>query len=484
MGSFKNKVNIFITDTELGVFQMDMSKKQIKKQKTIIFESGIIENGYIRNAESLLKMLKEVFKKLDIKPKHINIVIHGQNVLLREATINKADLTKNDVKYYLETHVDEEINFAFEKPNISYHIKSQTDEKIIAVVAITDENLLHDYVDVFERLGAIETSFDLSALVLHRFYVAKTNNKHKNSIIVLLYEQMISIYVLEAGVPVFAVIEDYTGDFEQFYPFIDNYIDRIENYYKHNIRNGRTIVSEVVVFNFARNIEEKRLEDELSGEIGSLNKVVFNMGEQDIYLRDIPKMSQMAFAANLEIDDADEVLFDIKIKRSNKINKIANYLGILAFAIFVFTALIFIPFAMSKEEIELNIYDNLVLQNHLEELRNDVMYAQDYTQIQIDYNTAYSFLREQNTSHAQKILDLLSKVSESLEVMSITINSETNEIAMILSANSSAELLEYLVLIYEYYGVFENQDTSRWMLQKPSREFLSELVMEVTIIYA
>jgi len=83
------------------------------------------------------------------------------------------------------------------------------------------------------------------------------------------------------------------------------------------------------------------------------------------------------------------------------------------------------------------------------------------------------------------ITDLLSKVNGTLELSNYQISNDEQRIVLIISALSETELNEYLIQIYETYGIISGSpDPARWMTSAPIRRSLSTLTMEVTVYYA
>lgn len=482
---FKHKVpiNIFITDESVGIYQQGKTKHNQKNYASFTLGKKVVENGYILEPELFLKALKNLFKQEKITPKRIKMVIHGQNILVREVVISKEDLGKEELSSYLKQHIREMISFPFDNPNVAHHIKAETEDKITAVVVITDDDLLNDYYDVFDKLGVRRVGFDLSALALYRLYVSRTNNKPKNAMLVLLYEQMVAIYILEQGVPVFIVTEEYEGSFEKRFTVVEEYVERIRNYYRFNIRKGKMDISTTLVFNLAETITRDVIAEKLEPRIDQASTVIFNLGEQISMLRDVPKICQMAYATSV-VDDEELKVFDIKIERIRKRDLVASNLLVLAFLIFSFSAIVFIPYVTLANQIHDQRSINNILQNQVTELIEKRAITQEYTQEQIDYSNAYIFLSQQDKGYEQKIRDVLSHVNGSLDILNYTISNENNVMTLIITADSKAELFEFVIGFYEDFGTHVGLTESRWVTERPKHSFLSELVMEVVISYA
>ncbi|MFH1693742.1 MAG: hypothetical protein ABH890_05610 [Bacillota bacterium] len=480
----KGEANIFITDESIGIYQHSISKNNLSVNKIVELEKHIIENGYIVEPETLLLKLKTLFKQNDIKPKSINMVIHDQNLLIRELVIKKENLLKKSILNYLHDQTGKSIHFPFDEANISYYTKTEDELTVTVVVAITDENLLQDYHDIFDRLGVKSVSFNIAPSVLYRLYETETQNHFDQAMIVSVFNNMITIHVLENGVPVFGMIEDYEDTTTQYVDMIENYIERVSNYYRYNIKKGEISISNILVFNFSNHMTNKHLKSKLKPELENLNLVVYESKKTGIANDELTENCIMAYAAGVVQSKNQEKPFNLSVERIKRINQYANYLMVLSFAIFSAVALIYIPFLTLSEDINIQTNINNILQNQLDALQADTPEIPTYSDLQRDYSNSYDYLFDQVDRTSGYFEDLLSHLDGSLEVISYSFDANDNEINILISATSEAELYEYLIVIYEAYGLNGEADSTHWMTAQPQRRFISSLLMEVTIQYA
>jgi len=480
----KGEANLFITDESIGIYQLPINKKEQPKKVLIELENQIIENGYIVDPEILLLKLKLLFKQNNLKPRSINLTIQDQNLLIREFVIQKEELQKKSVLTYIHEQEGKRIHFPFDEANITFYTKSEDETTVTVVVIIADENLLHDYHDIFDRLGIKYVSFNIAPRVLYRLYEEETNKKIEQLIIVSLYNQMVTINVLENGIPVFGMIEESEDAVVNYFELVENYIERVANYYKFNIKKGSVHVSDIVIFNFNKQLTNADIKKKVKPQIENVNLDVYessNITSNDDFT-DVECI--MAYASSIRKDNNQKHLFNFNLERTRKINLYGNLLLVIAFAVFSGIALIYIPYITSNEDINVQENINNILQNQLETLIEDTPIVPETSQIEKDYSDSYDFLIEQVDQPASYLGNLLDEINGSLEVQRYSVDAEENKIILLVSATSEVELYEYLIQIYEAYGVTSTVDDTRWMAMQPSRRFISSLLMEVTIYYA
>ncbi|MCF7930641.1 MAG: hypothetical protein K9L02_03915 [Acholeplasmataceae bacterium] len=480
----QGEVNIFITDESIGIYQSPIKKTQSSKNAIIELEDHIVENGYIIDPNALLLKIKTLFKSNNIKPKSINMTIHDQNLLIREFVIHKEDLQKKSILSFIHDQEGKTIHYPFEEANITYYIKSEDESKINVVVIISDENLLHDYHDIFDALGINRVSFNIVPRVLYRLYENESPKKLDQLMVVSVFNNMITVNILEQGIPVFGMIEEVEGNSKQYYDMVENYIERVANYYKFNIRKGAFHVSDIVLFNFNKMLSNEELKHKIKPEIENLSLDVYQLKQTLSGDENVEQMCTMAYASSIKKEENQAHIFNFNLDRIKKINRYANYLLVLAFTIFTAVALIYIPYISANEDINVQTNINNILQNQLDILKEDTPNIPDVSLLERDYSNAYDFLIGQIDHPSNHIEDLMDELSGSLAVSRFSINTENNEIVILITATSEGELYEYLLNIYEAYGVTDGLDQTRWMAEQPSRRFISSLLMEVTVYYA
>ncbi len=480
----KGEVNIFITDEFIGIYQQSINKKVASKNVVIELEKQIVENGYIVDPEALFLKLKTSFKQNNIKPKSINMIIHDQNLLIREFIINKEDLQRKSIPNFIDGQKGKSIHFPFDEANITYFTKSEDEQTITAVVVITDQKLLHDYHDVFDRLGIRFCSFNITSRVLYRLYNSEKNLDFDQTMFVTLFNNMITINVLEKGIPVFGMIEEFDGTANQYYTMVENYIERVANYYKYNIKKGAVELSDIVLFNFTTQLTDQHLKEKIKPEIEKVNLTIYESEIESNLIGDESGFGILAYAGSIVKESNQKQIFNFTLDRVNKLNRVANYLMVVSFAIFSGVALIYIPFLTFKDDINNQINVNNILEHQLEVLIEDTPDTEPVDVVQSQYSDAYEFLIDKAINPSVYFTNLLSKLNGSLAVERYTLNSVDQEITVRVSATSEAELSEYLIIIYESYGVTTEADDLRWMVSRPVGYVISSLLMEVTITYA
>lgn len=319
----KLELNISITDDVISFVEKEPGIKEVESYGEIKLPRNVVKNGYIKDPEVVLEKLKTIMKSFKIKAKQLKWVINSQNVILREIEVDKAELESVSVQEYVKDQIGKTIHFPFKDPVFSYYIKEATDDTIIITLYVFDENLVQDYLDVFERIGMKKVKYDVTELSLYKLFYEKDEGRSADDdelitmdapfmddedqellsglMFVMVHETNISISIFDREYPVMSIIEDVENP-EQIFDTVEQYIGRISNYYRYNRNQGRQTINHVVIFNLTSEISEERIQSEMQDRLAGSQYEIFDLGNKSqYYKRLLPGGCYVALAASLEV---------------------------------------------------------------------------------------------------------------------------------------------------------------------------------------
>lgn len=487
MSRNKKPLSIFITDNGIAIFGGSVNKNQEK----IVYGQqslpvGVIENGYIKEPEILLENLKAMWKTYSIKPKFIRFVIQDQNVLVREFQIEKKALEKDTIKEYFHKQIDDKFHVPFEKPNISYQIKSETETVITALLYISDDNLLQDYQDVMERLGVKDVIFDLAITALLEIADEDYDLNHENAMIITLYDKQISIQIVENNQLIFGIIEECEDNRSHYAEKIETYCERVANYYKYNMRKGKKEITKSIFFNLNDFIKSIEIKNNLIPLLNNLNAKLFSMDSFDEIFSDLPKGSLVAYASNqiLLNREKGKKIVDFKLNRINKLKQYGYYIAIIALAIFSAISIIYIPFNQNREAIIEQEYINEALTSGLDLLESNE--DEPLQNINQSYLSTYELVDNyQNNLPLSEFSDIETLLPSNIEIVDIQFIVQEQQIIIVISGENTIDCLNYILLLYEEFGISsDNPDDNQWIVNQPRHNIISAATVEVIIDYA
>ena len=311
------EINISINDEGIGFVEKEPGMTEVGNYSEVRLPKGVVKNGYIKEPEILLNKLKTIFKNFKIKSKYVRWIISEQNAILRDITINKDDIQGKSVEEYIKGQIGKTIHFPFKKPIFHHFVKEDDEEKLRIILYILDENMLHDYLDVFDRLKIRNVTYEMPALALFRLLYQDDEEKSEDGIpvkrscdideeklidwlmVFQMFDSMFSLTVFEKEYPVFALMDD-MDDTSKLYETTEQYISRIANYYKFNLTGGKKQINKIVIFNLTSNKTNEDVQTELDVRLKGMNYEIFEMEKKsEYYSKILPTSCYVALGSSL-----------------------------------------------------------------------------------------------------------------------------------------------------------------------------------------
>jgi hypothetical protein len=485
MRMFKKRsdIAIFFTDERVGFFQRHAFLEQAAYQ-SIPLEKGSIENGYIKEPERVLETLQKLFETYNIQPRTITLLIHDQNLLIRDVKIKRDDLGKKTIEQYMNEQMGKTLHFPYPEPVVTHFVREENEELIRVIALITDGHLLHAYHDLFDHLNAKEVKYEISAIPFFNVYQNKVSQLDDIVMFVNLYQGMFSIQILEKGFPIFNLIEENDGAVEEYALMIENYVERIANYYRFNLRKGKQTISKVLVFNMNDDVEDQDLSKVLIKKLSSYKAQLCDFHVEETFQKALPKTCKLPYAIFLGESYRLQHNIDFKLQRVPKNRILGHKLMVVSFAIVALMLLVYIPYYAMTEEIKLQQNRNNALQMQLDMLIQETPANPIIPTDQLNYNTAYQYIQGQISVFTPMVSQLMLTQNADVTITSYQVNPGSKRIILVLQGTNQDVLYEYLLEIYERHGVVGEATLERFMVSQPTFRITTPQTMEVTIIYA
>lgn len=278
--------------------------------------------------------------------------------------------------------------------------------------------------------------------------------------------------------------EEYTGQIQGYYDIVSNYIERIANYYRYNMRKNTASIKDVILYDFAESVDKNDLKRDLIDHLSQFKMEIFSAVEQNPVLKDMPKLSLIAFASGISEELAHDDKVEFKIERRSKKVLYANYVFVLTFAVITALLVFYVPYLDMEQQIIVQQNKNNALQNQLEGLLREAPESKEWSDIEIEYSEAYDAINQTRVSPSSYYDDLLVYITSDIILDEFRYNTEEKTITLIVRSDLEVNLFEYALIIYEAYGTLGDPTVERWMVSKPETKIIFEFVMEVTITHA
>lgn len=241
-------------------------------------EDGAIQKGYIKDPKSIQAILKEIKKENQITNNPVRIILREANIFFKKITIDKSLVKAKDIQSYIHSQLGNTIHFPFESSVFDYQIINELPDVYEVLVSISDENLIHDYIDMFESIHSYKIEFDNAFLATYRLYhhyhdVQASDKSSQDEYApdlegemnVSVYHNVLTIAIFDGFVPVFTMIEVIEDN--AFDEVVIEYIERVANYYKYNIHKGEKQIAHIEIFNYHSCLGKTNFMNQLKKEV-------------------------------------------------------------------------------------------------------------------------------------------------------------------------------------------------------------------------
>jgi len=484
MAKIKPETTLFFTDQSIGFFHRQPKEPVPELHGQVTLDKGIIEKGYIGDPFRLLDKLRGLFKKNRIHPQTVRFVINSQNSMTRVLDIPKKDVSQRDIAGYLDSHLGKTLHFPFSQAKLSYQLIEETPEHFRVLLVAADGKLLDDYLDVFERLNVKSVLFDIPSIAMYNLLITQNEENYGNLMLIAVYQSYFTLKIFEKDVPIFNLIEEFEGnDPDSYFDQVENFVERIANYYRYNLHKGDQSIDNVMFVNFGEPTEDQRFEKAFGSNAGPLPHRVFHFVAGGEAETSWPRSVLMAYAASVEKKPVLKAIssIDFRLSRPQKIGKFLVYLMALAVALFSGISLIAIPLTTSNEAITIQQYENDTLQALLDRLNEDLSALPFFSTKEKNYSLAYDFLEAREVSLTPYLEALFAELNADVALANYEVDCAERIIVLTVEVTSTQALNEFILALYEAHGVVDGEtDSERWISGMPETTVLPSDLIEVT----
>lgn len=232
-----------------------------------VLPEGIIRDGKIIDKELLTLILEECVEDWKIKGQNVRFLVPDQYVVIRKIHIPK-DIPDDEVRGYLYLELEASIHLPFEEPVLDASVLGVDGNKKEVLLFAAPEDIVLDYSDVLEEVKLKPVAADISPLSIFRLYAKLDLANPKDHLMVIQYDlELVTVSLFHDCMPEFMRYltmdlhssswkrdaegkyvwtgepDDLIGQMEDIY----TEIDRIMNFYRFSIQQGKAEVTRILL---------------------------------------------------------------------------------------------------------------------------------------------------------------------------------------------------------------------------------------------
>lgn len=201
-----NLVGLDIGSRTIKVAEIADTQKRpvLKKIGFIDIAPGVIEDGAIKDPESVADSIRKLFKNVGIKNENVAISIGGYSVIVKK--INVQTMSEERLHETIHFEVEQYIPFNISDVNIDFQIlgtnEANSNQMHVLLVAAKKE-MINDYINLIQIAGLNPCIIDIDAFALQNVFEANYEVGAENVALIDIGASKTSLNILKGGSSVF-----------------------------------------------------------------------------------------------------------------------------------------------------------------------------------------------------------------------------------------------------------------------------------------
>ncbi|MDR7001480.1 pilus assembly protein PilM [Neobacillus niacini] len=269
----KNKtINITIKDHAIRFVELKQTQPlMIQRMGERYLPAGLIKEGKITDFETLSTILEQCVTDWKIAKRNVRFLVPDSFVVIRKVPLPK-EIKEDEIKGYLYMEMGTSIHLPFEDPVFDYILLDKNEQETNQILLFAaPEEVVREYMDLFDEVKLKPIVADLSSLALNRFlFYFDSDHPSKNHLLIQLDLQTVNVSIFEQNVPVFnrhLTIEttsdkwnhilkgdfyslSFSGETQEILGPIEDVFSEIEkviNFYQYSLNQGKQQVERIIL---------------------------------------------------------------------------------------------------------------------------------------------------------------------------------------------------------------------------------------------
>ncbi|MEI6260946.1 MAG: type IV pilus assembly protein PilM [Deltaproteobacteria bacterium] len=200
-------VGLDIGSKTLKVCEVFETRKKgfiLNKLGMITLPNGAIEDGVIKDPETVSEAICELFKVQKIREKNVAISIGGYSVIVKK--IQLQNMTDAELQETIQYEAEQYIPFDINDVNLDFHILGESQvaaNKLDVILVAAKKELVSEYVNLIELSGLRPCVVDIDAFALQNIYEINYDTKEEVVALIDIGASKTSLNIVKDGVSLF-----------------------------------------------------------------------------------------------------------------------------------------------------------------------------------------------------------------------------------------------------------------------------------------
>jgi type IV pilus assembly protein PilM len=184
---------------------VDKKTTQIFKNfHTINIEPGLIEEGTVKDPETVSKYIRELYAKAKLREKNVAISIGGYSVIVKK--INVQNMTEDELQETIHFEAEQYIPFDISDVNLDFQILGESEHnpnQMSVLLVAAKKEMINEYINLVQMTGLNLCLIDVDAFALQNIFEFSYNPGDENIALIDIGASKTSLNILKDNSSVF-----------------------------------------------------------------------------------------------------------------------------------------------------------------------------------------------------------------------------------------------------------------------------------------
>ena len=176
----------------------------LKSFNTINIEPGIIEEGAVKDPETISESIRKVYKESKLKEKNVAISIGGYSVIVKK--INVQNMTEEELQGTIHFEAEQYIPFDISDVNLDFQILGESEHnpnQMSVLLVAAKKEMVNEYINLVQMTGLSTCIIDVDAFALQNIFEFNYDPGDENIALIDIGASKTSLNILKDNTSVF-----------------------------------------------------------------------------------------------------------------------------------------------------------------------------------------------------------------------------------------------------------------------------------------
>ncbi|MEA1947925.1 MAG: type IV pilus assembly protein PilM [Thermodesulfobacteriota bacterium] len=175
-----------------------------KSFHTINIEPGIIEEGTVKDPETVSESIRKIYKEAKLKEKNVAISIGGYSVIVKK--INVLNMTEEELQGTIHFEAEQYIPFDIGDVNLDFQILGESEHnpnQMSVLLVAAKKEMVNEYINLVRMTGLNVCIIDVDAFALQNIFEFNYDPGNENIALIDIGASKTSLNILKDNTSVF-----------------------------------------------------------------------------------------------------------------------------------------------------------------------------------------------------------------------------------------------------------------------------------------